>query len=200
MIIDAILSKLSGMFLLARLYVNLLSQTHTMRQTRKLLEELPDGTDATYREAWNRLCAQNPLQADLGRSVISWVVCCMRPLSVSELRHGLAIEEGDAEFDPEGLINNHSLTSACAGLVSIDIDEQNEQVSLVHPTANGCFTKHQHDFFPTGHQQVATACTTYLLMETFRMGACLKVDGFIDRCRLNKFLGYAAFQLGLAYI
>ena len=177
-IVDAILPRLSGMFLLARLYIDLLSQMHTMRQARKLLEELPDGTIATYQEAWHRVCAQNPYQAELGKKVISWIVCCVRPLSVLELQHGLAIEEGDAVFDPEGIIDKHSLTSACAGLVSID--EQNKQVSLVHPTANEYNTKHQHDFFPTGHQTIATACITYLLMDTFQEGACLKIEDFID--------------------
>jgi len=192
-IIEAILPRLAGMFLLARLYVDFLAQIPTQRGVRKALGSLPEGIDDTYADAWERVCAQKPVQADLGKKVISWVTCATRPLRVTELRHALAIEEGDSELDAEGLLDINSLTSFCAGLVVIDA--QNNRLSLVHPTANEYFVERQRDLLPTAHDLIATACTTYLLMNVFR-GACLEPDDFNRRYGQNKLLGYAAVNWG----
>lgn len=192
-IIESILPRLSGMFLLARLYVDLLAQMPTKRRAREALKTLPEGVDAIYEEAWNRICAQKRDQADMGKKVISWTVCATRALRLPELRHGLAVEESDAVLDPEGLPDNDSLTSFCAGLVVID--EQSNRISLVHPTAYEYFVKHQQDLIPNAHDPIAVACTTYLLMNPFR-GACLEPDDFIKRYRRNKLLGYAAVNWG----
>lgn len=193
-IIESILFRLSGMFLLARLYVDLLAQMPTKRRAREALKTLPEGTDAIYEEAWNRICAQQRDRAEMGKKVISWIVCTTRALRLPELRHGLAVEESDADLDSEGLPNNDSLTSFCAGLVVID--EQRKRIGLVHPTAYEYFVKRQQDLIPNAHDLIAVACTTYLLMNPFR-GACQEPDDFIRRYRRNKLLGYAAVNWGL---
>jgi len=192
-IIESILPRLSGMFLLARLYVDLLAQMPTKRRAREALKTLPEGTDAIYEEAWNRICAQKRDQADMGKKVISWIVCATRALRLPELRHGLAVEEKDTDLDPEGIPDIDSLTSFCAGLVVID--EQSNRISLVHPTAYEYFVKNQHDMIPNGHDLIAVSCTTYLLMNPFR-GACLEPDDFIKRYRRYELLGYAAVNWG----
>lgn len=193
LIIESILPRLSGMFLLARLYVDFLAQMPTKRDARKALTTLPEGTDAVYEEAWNRICAQKRYQADMGKKVISWIVCATRGLRLPEWRHGLAIQEGDTDLDPEGVLDNDSLTSFCAGLVVID--GRSQRISLVHPTAYEYFVEHRQDLIPDGHDLIAVACTTYLLMNPFK-GACLELDDFIERCRRNELLGYAAVNWG----
>ncbi len=173
LIIESILPRLSGMFLLARLYVDLLAQMPTKRRAREALKTLPKGTDAMYEDAWNRICAQKHDQAEMGKKVISWIVCATRALRLQELRHGLAVEEGDKDLDPEGVPDNDSLTSFCAGLVVID--ERSKRISLVHPTAYEYFVKNQQDLIPKAHDLIAVACTTYLLMNPFKC-ACLEPD------------------------
>ena len=59
------------MFLLERLYIDLLAHIPTKRGVRKALLSLPDGIDNTYLEAWNRMNAQRAEEADLGRRVPS---------------------------------------------------------------------------------------------------------------------------------
>ena len=192
--ISAILPRLSGMFLLARLYVDILAQMPTVRGVKKALKGLPEGTDSTYAEAWERICVQKPHQADVGRRVIAWIVCATRPLRVSELQSGLAVEEGDSDLDAEGLLDISSLTSFCAGLVVID--DQSNQISLVHPTANEYFVRRQGLLFPLGHKEMAIACTTYLLIDSLQ-GVSTEPDDFIKRYREHKFLGYAAVNWGV---
>ena len=110
-IVEAVIPRISGMFLLARLYVDVLAQIPTRPGVRQALISLPRSIEGTYIDAWDRICAQKAYQADLGKKVISWIVCDSRPLRVQELRYGLAVEEGDQNLDKEGLPDIASLTS-----------------------------------------------------------------------------------------
>ena len=131
-ITDTILGNLSGMFLLARLHMDLLADIPTKRDVRKALHNLPNGTDNTYMEAWCRIIGQKTQQAHIGKQILSWVVYTFRPLKVKEMQYALAIEPGDEELDCEGLLSVPDLTSFCAGLVVID--EKSNMITLVHPT------------------------------------------------------------------
>ena len=194
-IIDAILSRLSGMFLLAHLYVDLLASARTKRGVRKALETLPEGTDDTYAEAWDRICAQKTQHADIGRKVLSWIICASRPLSVQELRYGLAIEQGDTQLVPDGLLDVDDLTSFCAGLVVID--EQRNQMRLVHLTTNEYFAKRKGSLLPEADDTIAVACITHLLMDTFKAkDPCLMPDDDTDHYRQHPLYGYAATNWG----
>lgn len=75
-----------------------------------------------------------------------------RPLRVQELQCALAIVEDDDELDPEGLPNSASLVTLCASLVVID--NQSDQISLVHPTAQEYFEHRKSDLFPAAHDQL----------------------------------------------
>ena len=182
-------------FLLARLYIDLLCRIPTKRRVSKALDVLPEGIDRTYLEAWHRVCAQSPDQADLGKRILSWIVHATRPLGVQELRHAIAIEEEDEEIDPDGLLDVATLTSFCAGLVIVD--EQRGLFSLVHPTTQEYFDKHKRDLFPAAHENIAATCTTYLRMRPFRdEGALDDYDAFYERRCTCPLLGYAAVNWG----
>ena len=120
LIIDSVMARLSGMFLLARLYMDILAHIPTERGVQKALSTLPTGIDDTYADAWNRVVTQEPQQADLGKRILLWVVHTAHPLRKRELQHALAVEEGDDELDLEGLLDAGFLTSFCAGLVVIN--------------------------------------------------------------------------------
>lgn len=70
-IIDAILGKLSGMFLLALLYMELLADIPTKRGVRKALETLPVGTDDNYTEAWIRISSQKSQHAKIDKQILA---------------------------------------------------------------------------------------------------------------------------------
>lgn len=194
-IIKAILPRLSGMFLLARLYVDILAQLPTKRKVLKALETLPESIESTYADAWCRICSQKPELAETGKKVLSWILCARRPLQVQELQHALAIEKDDPELDEDGILDIDCLTSFCAGLVIID--EHSGTMSLVHPTTNEYFLKNKSDLLPLAHELLAVTCTTHLLMTEFRIeGACSMPEDFNERCRKNVFLGYAAVNWG----
>jgi ankyrin repeat protein len=175
--------------------MDLLANLRTKRSVRKALGMLPEGIDSTYAEAWGRICAQNPEQAELGKKVLSWVVCALRPIRVREVQYAIAVEEGDSALDPEGLLDIGTLTSFCAGLVILD--EQSNLLSLVHQTANEYFTAKKLQLFPEAHDMIAVMCCTYLLMDTFKdNGPSLEPDHFVQRCREHPLFGYAVVNWG----
>ena len=195
-IIDSIIARVAGMFLLARLYMDILVHLPTKRAVRKALKTLPTSINDTYTEAWNRVQAQRSPQAELGRKILLWVVHAVRPLRMQELRHALGVEEGDEELDGEGLIDPAALTSFCAGLVIIN--EQSGLVSLVHPTTQEFFNEKKADFFPDAQEEMACVCVTYLRMKPFsEEGPSHTSHAFHQRWVSNPFLGYAAVNWGL---
>lgn len=195
LIVEAITSRVNGMFLLARLYTDLLANIPTKRGVRKALERLPSGIDDTYTEAWRRILAQSPEQSELGKKILSWVIHATRPLRVSELQEALAIEEGDELLDPEGLLDAAQLTSFCAGLVIIN--EQRQLITLIHPTTQEYFNTRKETFFPAAHEGVAATCITYLHMNPFRyQGPLQEFQAFDRRRRSYALLGYAAVNWG----
>lgn len=193
--VETILPRLSGMFLLARLYVNLLAQKPSLRDAREALKRLPNGIHSTYDDAWNRIGAQAYDHAELGRNVLMWIVCAARPLRIQEILHGLAIVPGDDELDSEGIPDAELLTNCCAGLVIFN--EQSKILELVHPTTNEYFKARKDQLFPTGDQTLAIACTTYLLVKPFiDRGPCRDSNSFFERCAEHSLLAYAAAHWG----
>lgn len=196
LIVDSILARLSGMFLLARLYMDILAHIPTKRGVRKVLTKLPKGYDDTYAEAWNRILAQRPQQAELGKRVLSWIVNATRPLRTQELQYALAVEEGDEELDREGLLDVEKLSSFCAGLVIVN--EQSNLVTLVHPTTQEYFSNHKGDLFSRANEEIAAVCVTYLLMKPVSDGGVLTdPEAFRQRWIENPLLGYAAVNWGV---
>ena len=195
-IIESIIARVAGMFLLARLYMDILVHLPTKRAVRKALKTLPASVNDTYMEAWNRVQAQRSQQAELGKRILLWVVHAVRPLRLQELRYALGIEEGDEELDSEGLIDPAVLTSFCAGLVIIN--EQRSLVSLVHPTTQEFFNQRKDDLFPHAQEEMALACVTYLRMKPFsEEGPSHTPRAFHQRWISSPFLGYAAVNWGI---
>src|SRR3984957_8890630 len=116
-------------FLLARLHMDSLVGKLNARQVRAALEVLPEGMDGTYNEAMERVERQDDGRKQLARRVLSWIIYAVRPLSVKELQHALAVMPDTTKLDPEDIIDYEILTSICAGLVVID--EKRNVIGLV---------------------------------------------------------------------
>jgi hypothetical protein len=65
----------------------------------------------------------------LAKRVLSWITYAVRPLSVKELQHALAVMPDTTELDPDDITDDEILTSICAGLVVID--EERNVIGLV---------------------------------------------------------------------
>ena len=157
-IIDAILGRLYGIILLTLLYIELLADIPTKRGICNALETLPVGTDDNYMEAWVRIGSQKSQQAKIGKQILAWVVHATRPLTVQDVQYALAIEPGDEDLDPEGLLNVPDLASFRAGLIVID--GKSDLNTLVHPTRQDFFQNRKEALFPNAHEDIAETCVT----------------------------------------
>jgi len=99
------------------------------RQVRAALEKLPEGMDRTYDEAMERVERQDDGCKQLAKRVLSWITYAVRPLSVKELQHALAVMPDTTELDPDDITDDEILTSVCAGLVVIN--EERNVIGLV---------------------------------------------------------------------
>ncbi|KAF6222494.1 hypothetical protein HO173_013402 [Letharia columbiana] len=206
-IVDSIVNVVDGMFLLARLHMDSLTDKTTSKAIKKSLENLPKGSDAldtAYEQAMQRIEDQKPGFRDLAKRTLTWISYTYELLTVAGVRHALAVEVGESEFDQENLDEIEDILSVCCGLVIID--PETEAVRLVHYTTQEYFKKFGSRHFPNAREDIAVSCLTYLLFNEFGGGWVWDVtkegkDGSLrwttmalvrDRLQKYPFLLYAA--------
>ena len=154
---------------------------------------MPRELDDLYGEIIERIRRQPEDDGELGMRVLSWVTHTRRPLSVDELRHGLAVEYDDDEeashkLDTDNLLSSGSLVDVCAGLVVIDPGSQ--IIRLVHYTTQEYFDKNRRQLFEGAEVDISRACLTYLCYDfAAEMPNNVKIS---DVMLTHFFLGYAS--------
>ncbi len=167
-IVDCVIGKADGMFLLASLQINSLCQQISPRKVRQVLDGLPTGIFATYDNAFNRMLDQPKGDAELGMKVMSLVFCATRPLGLEELRHALAVQPGDCTFDKAAFTEAEIILSTTTGLLStFAVDDSKSsafptEVKFVHYTLQEYVEANHERLFPTAERDMARICLTYL--------------------------------------
>ncbi|KAJ7795316.1 ankyrin repeat domain-containing protein [Mycena olivaceomarginata] len=160
-----ICSSVEGMFLLAKLHIEALSKTATIKAVRQALQKLPKDVDATYENVMTRINAQGAEDRKIAQSTLTWVVNAKRPLTSLELRVALAIEPETRELDNDNMTGIGIILSVCAGLVIVE--EHSSLVRLVHFTAQSYLERIQTEMFPDAHFEITQSLLTYLQFELF---------------------------------
>lgn len=163
------------------------------KDIKAALKALPSGSSAyrvAYEDAMKRVEHQGPKSTKFAKTLLAWMVCAKRQLTLPELRHALAFEVGDAQLDLENLPLPQDIVSACAGLVTID--PGSGIISMVHYTTQEYFERTRNQWFPTADDDMARACTTYLSFEVFQIGPCARDTEFEERLRIYQLYDYAA--------
>jgi ankyrin repeat protein len=128
--------------------------------------------------------------------VLAWITCAKRPLTTVELRHALAIEPDESEFNEDNISDLDDIVSVCAGLVTVTPDASGDIIRLVHYTAQEYFERSWSRWFPDAHSNIATACVTYLSFDAFQTGICLTDADFEARLDEYPLYSYAAKYWG----
>ncbi|KAG6995821.1 hypothetical protein G7Y79_00041g077730 [Physcia stellaris] len=168
---DTIAEAVEGMFLLARLYVQSLTDKLDPRKIKTALANFPDGSglaayNAAYDETLSRITTQASGFPDQAFKAISWITLAQRSLTIRELEHALAVEPEDEEFDEDNIQDMEMIRSVCAGLVVLD--EETGTTRFVHYTTEEYFRGGSHGFLDDAHALLASTCITYLLLEGVR--------------------------------
>lgn len=193
-IINAIILRAKGMFLMARLYIETLTRSITLRKVKAALTTLPEGLDSMYFNIMDRIRGQDDEMAALAIDVLSWVYYAKRPLTLQELQHALAIEPGDTFLDEDGMPDKDLLTSVCCGLLNA---QEDEVVTFLHYTAQEFFQRHEETFFKDSRGRIPLACLTYLSLDVFAEGPPSIDEDFDLRLKKYPLLEYAATYWGV---
>lgn len=194
-ITTTVVGKASGMFLLVRLHMDALEHKPTAKAVLTALHELPVSLSASYEGALERTEHQKGDDSSLARRVLYWTTYAQRPLGVLELRHALAVEDGETEFDEGNLVDEDILLSACCGLVTID--GVTRQIRLVHYTLQSYLETVRMQRFPEAQNSITESCLTYLSSDVLSGGPCSTDKDLEAYTRNNPFMIYAVQNRGL---
>ena len=182
---------------MARLYLDTLMHKTTRRRIKTALETLPEGLDSIYEDLMIRIKLQNPKDhAELAIKVLGWIFYTVRPLTVTEVQHALAIEPGDPNLDEDGIPNRNLLVSVCAGMVMIN--DNSDTISLVHYTTQEYFQRSGKRLLEHANRDIVITCLTYLHFNIFSISvADITSPGtIVHLLRDHPLLGYAAQHWG----
>ena len=193
MIIDKLVIKVGKMFLLARLYIDSLMKLITLRKIKSALETLPESLDKMYDDMLARIQTQDPERATLAMKTLSWIFYAVRPLTIQELQHALAIEPGDVFLDKDGVSDKDMIVSICIGLISV---QEGNIVGFIHYTIREYLAHRAMCFFKDAQTQIAQTCLTCISFDEFDGGPCADDGAFEQRLNIHPFLEYAASYWG----
>jgi hypothetical protein len=171
-----------------------LAKKQNRKAVRTALKNLPKALDDTYDEAIERICNQDGDDAQLAKKALSWISYAMRPLTVKEIQHAVAVEPSEKELNEEALPHEELLISVCAGIVTID--QESNIIRLVHYTTQEYFERNRVNIFPHGQTSITQTCLTYLSFDVFADGYCSNDEQMETRLNENPLLHYAAQHWG----
>ena len=182
---------------MAKLHLDSLVSKHTPKLLKQALANLPSGRHATaktYEEALNRIESQGDDQVDLAKKALSWITCTRKPMTGRRLRHALAVEIGEPEFDEENLSRVEDIVSVCAGLITVDTESKT--VRLIHYTAQEFFAVKQKEWLPYAQTELTRTCVTYLLFDVSDAGSVEYDYAYLQGFQSHSLYNYAACNWG----
>lgn len=163
-VMENILERADGNFLWVHLVLEEILGCHTQQAIKQTLEEIPAGMAAFY-QRMELAAANNLKEADrtLARTLLVWIVCAYRPLTLKELSQALT-----PEF-PEFLDLKRTIQDVCGQFVIV---EQSSHVVMVHKTARDYLTNTTNlQFFideKISHEELFTKTISFVLRPELR--------------------------------
>jgi len=199
-IVAEVSQKATRRFLFAKLYMDSLKTKSNLRMLKKALRTFPDNIDDIYKEAMQRIQAQEPEERKRAYKILGMITRTRRSLGLQELQHALATaelqyEEGDTESDIFDAIDQpKTIFGSTSALVVLD--KERNQVQLVHRSLEDYLHLEENSkkWFPTADVEIANACMTYLHLVLPRK--LCSDDYFISKKREFPFLQYASQYWG----
>lgn len=170
-IVKTIVDSVDGMFLLAQLHMDSLSDKTSIKMVKKALDSLPKGSkalDLAYDGAIQRVDSQLERCRHLAKQLLGWLTYSERLMSVQEIQYALAVEPGESSLDEDNLSDVTEIVGYCAGLVIVE--EDTRCLRLVHYTTQEYLRQNGGNHLVAAQQDIAISCLTYLLYEEFETG------------------------------
>ena len=193
-IIQALVQNAQGMFLMAKLQMELIAQAVSTRRLSELLHQLPPSLEGVYTESMRRIDEKVPSERDIAHETLLWVSQSRRPLTVMELQCALSLEGGDTQYDADNIILESDILDVCGALITVE--RESNIVRLVHYSAKEYFEKASNVHFPGIHASITLKCLTCLSLYNFRAGPCTTDAELERRLEDTPLLDYAAKHWG----
>nr|GAT44878.1 ankyrin 2,3/unc44 [Mycena chlorophos] len=138
-IISNVTQKTRGMFLVANLQMQILSNSMTSQDIQHSLDDLPQSVGTSYQQIIDKIQGMHTQSNSLSLSrvftALAWITNARRPLTVLEVQTVLAFAEDANCLHPTDAtqIKMHTLLDACCGLLVQS--EGSDTLQLVHYTA-----------------------------------------------------------------
>lgn len=160
-----------GMFLWVRLMIKELLDQTTMTEMKEALDNLPVGLDQFYGRILDNINSYPRNWKIKALRALQWIVCAVRPLTISELEIALAIEISQLDYDPWNRLQKPRdlIFKLCGPL--IELDKSSDTIRIVHASVKDfLFSRHEQDSSfswllvnqEKAHSLIAQSCLTYL--------------------------------------
>jgi ankyrin repeat protein len=160
----------------------------------EVAKKMPSDPNSIYSRTMDQINLQPKPQARLANRILTWLTCASETLTSPELVEALAIEEQSREIDPLNKPSTTMLTKVCRGLVIIN--ESNDTIQLAHRTLQDYLMSLYDKDIGQIHNDICSACLTYLSFNEFQRGPCKTAALFRHRRINNVFQKYAALHMG----
>ena len=158
---ERLLAKSNGCFLWIKLVRYELEGIYLQESVESILDEIPNEMSALYERSLANL-SKNTREKKLTEALLTWGVCCVRPMKLRELEIALKI---DANLQVRDL--RRSVGGLCGNLLYVD---RNDTVQLAHSTVRDfLLNKDLRSGFAVrreiGNERLAKACLKYMEAE-----------------------------------
>ncbi|KAF7291214.1 Ankyrin repeat-containing protein [Mycena indigotica] len=159
-VINKMIIKANGMFLMVQLHIQLLSTVLTVEALEQALDDLPDDLDIGYSRTIEHIKHQPAKQAELAMLALGWVSHARYPLTGSELQTALAMTTKTTQLpSSKQLVRIGYIIKICGGLI---IQDKSSDIRLVHYTAQDFLEKIKYAPFSDMHIRITHILCIYL--------------------------------------
>ncbi|KAH6892852.1 hypothetical protein BKA70DRAFT_1201172 [Coprinopsis sp. MPI-PUGE-AT-0042] len=159
-IAETIHRKSGGMFLHAKLQLEVLRNCVSGLDVEEALQGFPSDIEAIYTKTWERILAQGSKQSSLAKLVLLWITHANGEMTIDTLRCAVATCPETYAFEPKRMVPEALLLSACFGLISVN--EKTRRVRLIHYTTRDAILPRILDLFPVPHALLGHVCIVHV--------------------------------------
>ncbi|KAK8879746.1 ankyrin repeat-containing domain protein [Apiospora arundinis] len=165
-VMDVIIERVNGVFLLARLYAGSVNDIRCEADIEKFRESMgPTSTSderlaQLYNKSLDRIEGLTERDCARAQKVIVWIAYAQGPLTSEALQHALAFNAGTGTCYKSWLVSVGELVDLCAGLVVWN--RETDIVELVHLTTQEFFRTCHRPWIEIGRKEATKDCMRYL--------------------------------------
>ena len=186
-LVELILQKSNGNFLWTKLVIKELEEALSQQRVDEILETVPQGIYQLYSRILSNLVV-SPGNCELVMSLLRWVVCAARPLTVEELREALRLDIG--EVLPQ---LDRTAGSICGNLIYVDSQTKvrsahhTVQEYLFHADGDSRYAINR----PEAHSRIAAVCLKYLSGDEMRSARYRRGGSTVRQRTRSAFAAYS---------